>query len=179
MPILKNKNLPGEQGHSRHHEKRASFSISDSETGTGSIKISKNTEGNMEVYFGFLQVSHRYSIRLTFPTENIGHEITCETAAPGLVIKSIDEDGDTATVELEYVPPGDRVGSIIEELMIKSKDSGREVHAHAHMEILGRTQGKPSLKQGVTCMEVLPDFLSSPSEWIASPNAASTTNDAI
>ena len=32
----------------------------------------------------------------------------------------------------------------------------------------GRTQGRPSLKQGVVCLETLPDFLAAPSEWTSS-----------
>lgn len=184
MPILKKQYKSEERQSSSSrpilHEKRASFSVDNNEElGSGSIKITQpSSEGTMEVYFGFLQVYHKYGIRLCFPVNYIGSSITCDTTAPGLTIKEISENNKTINVTMEYLPPENKVGSIIEQITIRSKTSGKELVAFAHMEVLGRTQGKPSLKQGVTCLETTPEFRTAPSEWTPSTPIAGSANDA-
>ena len=38
---------------------------------------------------------------------------------------------------IEYLPPDNKVGSIIEKIKLKSKQNGKLLIANAHMEILG------------------------------------------
>jgi len=157
---------------SRLQEKRASFSVAeDDEQGSGCIKITKpNTESSIEAYVGFLQVYHKYSIKLGIPLSYCGSSISCETNAPGLRVISIKPENKVVAVLMEYLPPDTKVGSIIEKLKIKSKIDKSELSVYVHLEVLGRTQGKPSLKEGVTCIETTPEFLTEPSEWTPATN---------
>lgn len=158
-------------------DKTASFSLDDEELGTASIKITKpNADNIIDIYFGFMQVFHRYSVNLAFPVSYCGSTIACETAAPGLSVKEITENSKTVTLIVEYLPPDSKIGSITEQLKIKSQSNNKEFQAKIHIEVLGRTQGKPSLKKGVTCIEVLPEFSMTESEWIP---AWSNTSQAI
>lgn len=167
--MLRKRPSSGISSERRPSEKTASFSLDDEELGTASIKITRPTEDNIiDIYFGFMQVFHRYSINLCFPVSYCGSTMTCETAAAGLKIKEISENGKTATLVAEYLPPDNKVGSIIEQLKIKSQANNKELQARIHIDVLGRSQGRPSLKEGVTCIEVLPEFNMAESEWTPS-----------
>ncbi|XP_076811618.1 adipose-secreted signaling protein-like [Clavelina lepadiformis] len=126
---------------------------------------SKSLPNTVDVYVGFLKVCHKYSIHFKTPHHFKSTEsICCSTPSLGLAATKLLFHESHILMTVEYNCEH-KEGVITESLKLSSESGGEEMMVILHMEILGKDQGTPSLREGVKCIERFLDYDSEQSDW--------------
>ncbi|XP_071486822.1 adipose-secreted signaling protein-like [Diadema antillarum] len=117
------------------------------------ILISREIDSAIDVNLGFLQTDHRYQIRCTVMDTLKGDIIAKENSSS--IIQSVEAhqrpDDDGHDIQLELL--SHKEGILSEPFTLQSlEEDGRSVKVVLRARLLGKDQGRPMLKEGITNM---------------------------
>lgn len=135
------------------------------------IVIQKRDDGQLTAHLGFLQVGHRYELRLTLPKSQyemcgateLKESVSQKVPNVNCRLLAVSSDKKDIILKLELFAYKEKL--LKEELRLERCDTKSLLTLVVLARVLGRGKGTPLLRNGIRCIGVELDDESEASDW--------------
>lgn len=129
------------------------------------IVIQSDSDGQLDIHLGFLQILHRYQIRFSIK-DSLGEDITSDPleSLHVNVLEAIpSDDGEGHDLMVEFRALKDKL--MKEQITLFDTKKSNSVALVFHARVLGKGKGTPALRRGIHCVGIEVDEDSEGSDW--------------